>query len=293
MKLTRRESLLVAVAGAVNPAPAAPTVEFGPARVSRLIAGGNPVSGISHMSAALSREMLDYFTSANIKRLLRDCEQSGVNTWQSRGDRHILRLLHEYRQEGGRIQWIAQTATEIDFERNLREIAGEKPVGIYLHGVRTDRAWMAGAIDTLQDALKAIRQTGARVGLGSHIPAVFDYVESKNWDLDFYMMCLYNLSRSAGENARLAGKPVPDELFWDPDRAEMLKRVRATSKQCLIFKVYGAGRWCGSQEQMLAALRQVAASAKPQDAVVIGMFPKRQDQVRENVRLLARAFHTS
>ena len=45
MKLTRRESLLAAVAGAVNPAPAAPTVEFGPARVSRLIAGGNPVSG--------------------------------------------------------------------------------------------------------------------------------------------------------------------------------------------------------------------------------------------------------
>ncbi len=293
MNLTRRESLLAAAAGAVDPTPPVATVPFGAARISRLIAGGNPVSGISHMSAALSQEMLDYFTSTNIKRLLRACETSGVNTWQSRGDRHIIRLLHEYRQEGGRVQWIAQTATEIDFDRNLREIASEKPVGIYLHGVRTDRAWMAGTIDTLQDALKAIRQTGARVGLCSHIPAVLDHVESKNWDVDFYMTCLYNLSRSAGENERLAGKPSPGELFWDPDRTEMLKRVQATSKQCLVFKVYGAGRRCGSEEQMLAALRQVAASVKPQDAMVIGMFPKYQDQVRGNARLLARAFEAS
>jgi len=278
-----------------NPALQAPmpTVPFGSARVSRLIVGGNPVSGTSHLSGAVSREMTDYFTSANIKRLLRDCENSGINTWQSRGDRHIIRMLHEYRQEGGRIQWIAQTATEIDFDRNLREIASEKPIGIYVHGVRTDRAWMAGTIDTLQDVFKAIRQTGARVGLGTHIPAVVDYVESKNWDIDFYMTCLHNLSRSPAEQARLAGKPVSDELFWDPDRADMLKRVRAASKQCLIFKVYGAGRHCVSEEQLAAALRQVAANAKPQDAVVIGMFPKYKDQVRENAGLLARALKTS
>jgi len=297
--ISRRSILGAAVAASLSSTPAhagtpaaeeLPTVPFGPARVSKLIVGGNPVSGTSHLTPELSREMVDYFNAENIKRMLRSCEAAGVNTWQSRGDRHILRLLHEYRLEGGRVQWIAQTATEIDFDRGLGEIAREKPIGIYHHGVKTDRAWAAGKMETVRGALKAIRQTGARVGLGSHIPAVIDYVESKDWDVDFYMTCLYNLSRTEEEKAKLAGKPHPEELFWDADRVEMLKQIKRTAKQCLLFKVYGATRHCDSAERMLAAFELAAEYAKPQDALVIGMFPKYKDQVAENCRLVKRAF---
>jgi hypothetical protein len=266
-----------------------PTVPFGKHRVSRLIVGGNPVSGTSHLNNQLSREMVDYFTSANIKRMLRGCENAGINAWQSRGDKHILRLLHEYRQEGGAIQWIGQTATEIIFDRNLREMAGEGPIGIYHHGSLTDRLWDAGKIDDARDNLKRIRDAGTRVGLGTHIPQVVDYVESKGWDVDFYMTCVYNLSRTKQEAGRLAGRPVEDELFWDPDREEMLKRVKQTSKQCLIFKVYGATRHCDTRERMLSALRLAFRYAKPDDAIVVGMFPKYKDQVRENCQLVNEA----
>jgi hypothetical protein len=125
--------------------------------------------------------MVDYFTSTRVKSLLRDCERAGINAWQSRGDAHIRRLLHEYREEGGHIQWIAQTASEItDLRTNLsRTILPENPIGIYHHGTKTDAAWMAGRIDDVQSAMKIIRQTGARVGLGTHIPQVIDYVESR------------------------------------------------------------------------------------------------------------------
>lgn len=279
MHLTRRQTLLGAAASLAAPGAIA-TVPFGEARISRLIVGGNPVSGTSHLSNELSQEMVDYFSTENVKRLLRDCERNGINAWQSRGDRHILRLLHEYRQEGGRIQWIGQTASEIDFQRNLPEMAAARPLGIYYHGSRTDRAWAAGSIDQVRENLKAIRQTGTRVGLGTHIPEVIDYVESKDWDLDFYMACVYNVSRAEGGR----------EVFRDADRIEMLKRVRQTRRQCLVFKVYGATRHCASPETMLAALRLVAESAKPQDAVVIGMFPKYKDQVAENRRLFLAAF---
>src|SRR5512134_2911375 len=150
MDLSRREALLTALGGTAAAAaakpPGVPTVPFGKHRVSRLIVGGNPVSGTSHLNNQLSREMVDYFTSANIKRMLRDCENAGINSWQSRGDKHIIRMLHEYRQEGGTIQWIAQTATEIVFDRNLREMAAEAPIGIYHHGSLTDRLWAAGKI---------------------------------------------------------------------------------------------------------------------------------------------------
>jgi hypothetical protein len=224
-----------------------------------------------------------------VKRLLRNCERAGINTWQSRSDRHILRLIHEYRQEGGQVHWIAQTATEIDYNRNIGEIARYKPLGIYCHGVRTDRAFEAGKMDGIRDDLKRIRDTGTLVGLGTHIPQVIDYVEEKGFDIDFYMSCLYNLSRSKEEQDRLAGGKAPDELFWDADRQEMLKRVRATSKQCLIFKVYGATRHCDSRERMQAALNLAFAHAKPNDAVVIGMWPKYKEQVAENCDLVCRA----
>jgi hypothetical protein len=82
-------------------------------------------------------------------------------------------------------------------------------------------------------------------------------------------------------------------LFRDADREEMLKRVRQTSKPCLIFKVYGAGRHCQSPERMRDALRLVFRYAKPTDAVVIGMFPKHTEQVQENCRLTAEAIRNS
>ena len=266
------------------------TVSFGAHRISRLIVGGNPVSANSHVSSKLDEEMGDYFTAANIKKMLADCERAGINTWQSRGDRHIMRLLHEYRQEGGNLQWIAQTASEYgDLARNLREISAQKPIGIYHHGSQTDKYWYAGKMDQTCEALKAIRQTGARVGLGTHMPEVVDYAESKGWDFDFYMTCVYNISRTPEEAAKVAGHEVKGEFFWDADREKMLARVSRTKKTCLIFKVYGATRQCASPESRQAAIDLAFRFAKPQDAVVIGMFPKYQEQVKENCRLVAQA----
>lgn len=257
---------------------------FGPHRISRLIVGGNPVSGNSHVSPALDQEMADYFSAANVKKLLRECELAGINTWQSRGDRHILRLLREFRNEGGRLHWIAQTASEFaDFRANVRNIAAGKPIGIYLHGSLTDRLYQAGQFDEVHERIKWIRDSGVRTGLGTHIPEVIDEFESRGWPVDFYMTSLYNLSRP-----RVAGK----EHFLEADRARMLARVRQTSRQCLIFKIYGATRRCRSEQDMREALREAFAAAKPEDCVILGMFPKHSDQVAQNARLVREAIAT-
>ena len=265
---TRRDALrasaIASVASVVQAAPALPTVPFGPHSVSRLIVGGNPISGNSHVSSKLSTEMRDYFTGVNIKKLLFACERAGINTWQSRGDRHIMRLLNEYRAEGGRMQWIAMTASEYgDLRVNLREISAMRPIAIYHHGTVTDEYWNGGKIDQVSERLKAIRQTGAQVGLGTHVPEVIDYVESKGWDLDFYMTCVYNISRTPEEAAKVAGHRVEGEFFWDADREKMLSRVRRVSKTCLIFKVYGATRQCASAASRQAAIDLAFQYAEP------------------------------
>ncbi len=228
------------------------------------------------MSPRIDAEMRDYFTAARTKKLLGECEAAGINAWQSRADHHIMRLLNEYRLEGGGIQWVAQTASEYaDLRRNLSEIMTMKPVAIYHHGSITDRLWLQGKTGELEDRLKLLRQTGVPAGLGTHIPEVVDYAESKGWDVDFYMTCVYRI--------------VEGDTFMDSDREKMLARVRAVSKPCLIFKVYGASRNCGSRESKLAALRLAFRYAKAGDALVIGMYPKDREQVRENCRLVKEA----
>jgi hypothetical protein len=268
-----------------------PTIRLGGHTVSRLIVGGNPISGNSHIDARANRDMTDYFTAGNVKQLLKRCERAGIDTWQSRGDRHILRLLHEYRLEGGRLNWIAQTASELgNIPAHIRSIASSaKPIAIYNHGSHTDAHWKLGKMNVVREHCKVMRDAGVLAGVGTHIPEVIDFIEAEGWDVDFYMTCLFNLSRSQEEARRLAGTAVTGEYFHDPDREQMLERVRRTSKPCLIFKVYGAGRHCGTPDRMRDALSLVFRYAKPNDAVIVGMFPKYSEQVDENCRLLREA----
>ncbi len=53
--------------------------------------------------------------------------------------------------------------------------------------------------------------------------------------------------------------------------------------------MYAATRHAGTQAARLEALKLAFRYAKPTDAVVIGMFPKYQEQVEENCRLLIEA----
>ncbi len=262
-----------------------PTVPFGPTRVSRLIIGGNPFSGNSHFSSALSEEMADYFTADRIVRTLLRAQQMGVKTMQSRGDRHIMRVLREYRNSGGTMDWIAQTASELaNLQGNIRQIARAGAIGAYHHGSRTDRLWTEGRIDEVRPLLAVMRDEGLQVGLGTHIPEVIDYAEEKGWDLDFYMACLYNLNRKPRDGAIVSSSLAQEEdRFVDADRDEMAKRILATDKTVLAFKLLAAGRKTDTPDNTRQAFRWAFAHIKPSDAVVVGVFPKYRDQVRENV----------
>jgi hypothetical protein len=79
-------------------------INLGNLKVSRFILGSNPFSGFSHQSPDMDQEMRRYFTSARIKQLLYEAEGLGVNTLIARTDHHVMRMLLEYWDEGGRLQ---------------------------------------------------------------------------------------------------------------------------------------------------------------------------------------------
>lgn len=263
-----------------------PTVPLGGHQVSRLIIGGNPFCGGSHTSPEMDQAFLDYYTVDNIKAALREAETQGLNATQLRGDRHITRMLREYRNEGGNLQWIAQTASEMrDLPGNIRFCASEGACAIYHHGTRTDGLWRAGAIDELPALLQVMREAGVAVGLGTHLPQVIEYSEEQGWDVDFYMACFYSLGRPRPMNGTM-GQFLPGEVYDDADRERMCETIRACPKTCLAFKILAASRKCGTPEDVREAFAYALANIKPQDAVVVGMFQRDCNQVAMNAGLV-------
>ena len=264
-----------------------PQIDFAGTRVSRLILGGNPISGNSHISVKLDDEMTDYFTVEHTKELFRECERNGMNAVQLRGDSHIMRLMREYRNDGGKLLWIAQTASEMaDFRANVRRIAAMKPIAIYHHGTETDNLWHAGRLHVVRERLAVIRQTGAWVGLGTHTPEVIEHAEAQGWDVDFYMASAYNLYGGLRESLLVTGKRSP-ESYNDCDRESICRVVRSVPKPCLLFKILAAGRKPAHEGGLREAFTYALGHIKPLDAVVVGMFPKHSNQVEQNARLVA------
>jgi hypothetical protein len=266
--------------------PALPTVKLGEHDISRLIIGGNPFSGGSHTSVEMDRAFLDYYSTDNIKRALFECEKHGINTTQVRGDRHIMRMLREYRNEGGTLQWIAQTASEMrDLPGNIRTCVNAGAIGVYHHGTRTDGLWREGAIDEVADLLKVMRDSGVAVGLGTHLPEVIEYSEEHGWDVDFYMACFYTLGIERPKDGTM-GAFLAGEVYDDADRERMVATIRATDKTCLAFKILAASRKCEDANCIREAFQYAFDNIKQNDAVVVGMFQRDVNQVAMNAGIV-------
>jgi hypothetical protein len=266
-----------------------PTVRIGHTDVTRLIPGSNTLVGNSHRNTKLDREMAEYFTPERVVSFLHECQAAGINTALLRGDYHrVLHWLELFRREGGQLNWIAQTAPEMhDVFSNIRIIAAGGGGACYYHGGKTDNLWLEGKIDRVKDYIAAIRDAGMSPGLGTHIPEVIEYAHERQWDVDFYMACLHNLSHQQRESAVATGLGSGDEdhLFanGDADRQAMCKVIRAVDKPCIAFKILGAGRRCETQADVRDAFGWTFANIKPTDAVCVGFFPKHSDQVAQNV----------
>ena len=256
-----------------------PTISIASHRVTRLIIGGNPYSGISHRSAAVSKAMVDYYTAHQIMADLQQAEQNGINTILARADRHIMRVLNEYWNAGGTIQWIAQTPKDIeyaDLNEYLQIIAHYKPIAIYHHGGTTDKLYAEGRLDSLHESLKYIRDLGCAVGLGTHDPQVLKYCYSEGYDVDFYVCALYNHTRHR-------------ELYLPNDRDAAFAAIKAVPVPIIAIKVLAAGR-----NKPRGAFELALENIKPTDAMAVGMYTQFQpDQIRQNARAVGKLLFES
>jgi hypothetical protein len=139
----------------------------------------------------------------------------------------------------------------------------------------------------LTDLLKRIRDQGVLVGLSAHNPALIELAEEKGWDVDYYMCCLYYLTRPPEETRKLLGSDLPlGEIYLPTDPPRMLGVVRAAKKPCLVYKVLAAGRRVGSKAEVRECFQTALDKIKPGDALIVGMYQQFGDQVGENAALV-------
>lgn len=244
-----------------------PTVPFGPHRISRLIIGGNPFSGFSHQSPERDEEMMDYYTVDRIKQTLLQCEEAGINTCLLRTDAHICRMLREYRNEGGRLQWIAQQDPAESLEDNIRRAIASGAVAYFIHGGIADGLYAEGKLSRIDELIGAVKANGLMAGVAGHAPEVHVAVYEAGIPADFHMVSFYNCgSLHAGEGER----------FEPADPPKAVETIQRIDKPCIAYKVLGAGRVPAGP-----GLRYAYENIKPTDAVVIGMFTK------DNPRMVA------
>ncbi len=260
-----------------------PTLQLGKHTVSRLIIGSNPIHGYSHFNRILSNHMTDWATADRVCDMLENCAKHGINTWQFSHHDRAMRDLRAHRERGGKMQWILLSHSEIEENHSLiKEVVKLGPIGIVHHGGSADRKRRGGQIDKIKDFLKAVRDSGAMVGLSTHDPEFLQQAEDENWDLDFYMSSLYHRTRTDEEYEKILGTRPLGEVYLPEDPPRMCEKVRQTDKPCLVYKVLAAGRLINSKKRIDEAFRFTLENIKPNDGMIVGMYPRYSDQIAEN-----------
>jgi hypothetical protein len=261
-----------------------PQIAFGKHHISRLICGSNPFNGGSHLSDFVNREMKSYFTAEQILKTLRRCEEVGITCWQSgMGNSELYR---RHIDEGGTMKFLA---IESD-ARHIAPLVKAGTIGIAHHGETTDHFFKTGRIDQVADFLKRVKDAGLMAGVSTHMPAVVDIIESKGWELDYYMTCVYERHRTKEELEKLLGQaPLPiGEVYLSKDPPRMYKAVQRTKRPCLAFKILAAGRLSDRREWVEQAFQESFKSIKPSDGVIVGMYDRYTDQPADNAALARR-----
>ena len=271
--------------GAEPAAELLPTIQLGKHRVSRLVAGSNPLNGYSYLGAHTDQHMREYFTVERGIEFLQACERVGINTHQfsTSGLEKTLAMISGIRERGSSMQFIclASGATKV---KSLVERA--RPIAMVHHGGVTDRLFHEGKSAEVHDFVKAAHDAGVLAGVSAHNPDCIKKIADAGWELDLFMTCFYYITR---EKYQPPDAPPPDALdlgasFGRNDPAAMTRVIQQVKTPCLAFKILAAGRKCINQETVREAFRFAYANIKPTDGVIVGMYPRFYDEISANAK---------
>lgn len=297
---------------AEQPAPAArrvtpgakgtlPTGALGKLRLSRLISGGNLLSGWCHQRDLLFvRNLAEaYLTETRQFDTLQLLEESGVNSIVI--DMVQLGLVNRYRKErGGQMRTIASVRQDWggwgnprwdDLQTQIRWAMDQGADTLYVHGGYADRLVQSGhpeRIELLGKAIEFIRRQGLVAGLGAHALEVPQACDQHGIQPDYYVKTFHH------------------DQYWSATPRDRRKPFCADGPRHLDHNEFHDNIWCLDAEATAAymldkpqpwiAFKVLAAGAIPPksgfqyafengaDFVAAGMF---DFEVAEDVQTVA------
>lgn len=271
-------------AAADSPGAPLPTIRLGEHQVTRLIVGSNPISGYSYMGPIMDRHMLEYFTPERIVEFLGNCERAGINTHQFSDPRKMAGPIRTLRERGSKMKFFCLYSSEERSTPIDQVIRDTGPIAIVHHGGVTDRLFGRGQSEQVRDFVKRVRDAGVLAGVSAHNPDCIRRIADEDWPVDFFMTCFYHLTRTKEQLEKMppiVTLPI-GYSFFSSDPLTMTQVARQVSQPCLGFKILAAGRKCRDKRSIQEAFQFAFEHLKPTDGVIVGMYPRFQDQVREN-----------
>jgi len=258
-----------------------PTIQLGKHRISRLVAGSNPLLGYSYSGQHADRHMKEYFTPERTVEFLQNCERAGITTHQFADPDRALPYLRPLRERGGKMTFFCLHSHR---EKIKDTIERTHPIAMVHHGGVTDKLFVEGKANLVHDFVKEAHDCGVLAGVSAHNPDCIKRIADEGWEVDFFMTCFYFLT------CKMVKKDMEIPMldfglpFFKDDPKAMTQVVRQVKQPCFGFKILGSGRHCSNQQTVRAAFKFAFENIKPTDGVIVGMFPWFFDEVSANAQ---------
>jgi len=230
--------------------------------------------------------MEEYFTPERIVEYLKRCERAGINAHQFSRPAKMADVLRTLRGQGSKMKFICLHAGGPEQTSIKQVVKDTRPIAIVHHGGVTDRLFREGKSREVHDFVNRVHDAGVLAGVSAHNPDCIKQVADEGWQVDLFMTCFYYLTRTSEELEKMppvvtvqVGYP-----FFASDPTTMTTVIRQVDQPCLGFKILAAGRMCASDHKVEAAFKFAFEHIKPTDGVIVGMYPRYSDQIRQNVK---------
>jgi hypothetical protein len=247
-RLLAQDAAAPAPESAAGASATVPLGTIGQVKMSRVICGGNLLSGYAHSRDLIyvSNLLKAYFTDAKIMETWAKCEQNGINTMLfSASDEHAVRVFRDYRKQGGKMQAIAQLDAPKENPNDCIMQAVDAGVeGVVLVGNLGDEWSRSGAVDRIGKFVELAQMSGVIAGVAGHEVHTPMAVEKAGIKADFYMKTLHTSNywskRQPGQMKEVIDNYNIDN-YWCLDPDGTIAFMKTTKVPWLAYKVLAAG----------------------------------------------------
>jgi hypothetical protein len=255
---------------------------IGKVRMSRLICGGNLISGYAHSRDLIyvSKLLTAYFTEAKIMEAWALCEQHGINTMIfNPSARPALATYRKYRAQGGKIQCLAQLdPPKNDLATQIKEAVDIGAVGALLVGNYGDAWTREGDVDRIGKFVDLVKAQGMIAGVAGHELRTPTTVEKAGIKPDFYMKTLHSNNYWSARRPDQMKEVIDNygiDNYWCADPEGTVRFFSELERPWIAYKILAAGAI-----QPNAGFKHAFSSGA--DFCVVGMF---DFQIAENVAI--------